>query len=324
MPFEDENAVLFAGASYPKLAKDIARSSGIPLGLMQSTTFPDGETFLEIMESVRGKQVFVVQTIAHHPNDYLMELLIAADALKRASAKEIIAVIPYFGYCRQDRKDRPRVPITAKLVANLLAKAGFTRLVTMDLHADQVQGFFDIPVDHLSARMLIAAAVRKDGFDPGVIVAPDVGSIKIARSFSEQLGVDFAVIDKHRLSASEVEVHSLIGDVKDKDVLLADDMCSTAGTLVSAAKACHEKGAKRIIAAVTHGLFIDPAVELIEQSPIDVIYVADTIMLNDSAKKLKALRTVPTADLFGQAINCTISNKSISSLFEKGLSLYNA
>lgn len=315
MPFED--AVLFAGSSHPKLAEAIAKSSGVSIGSMQSTHFPDGETFLEIMESVRGKQVFVLQTIAHRPNDYLMELLIAADALKRASAKEIIAVVPYFGYCRQDRKDRPRVPITAKLVADLLARAGVTRLIVMDLHAEQVQGFFDIPVDHLSARALLAEAIKKDGIEPGIIVAPDIGSIKIARAFSEELGVDFAVVDKHRLNASSVEVHGLIGDVKGKDVLLADDMCSTGSTLVSAAKACHEKGAKRIIAAVTHGLFIGPAVEWIQQSPIDVIYVADTIRLNENAKNLKSLRSVPTADLFGQAINCTIFNKSIVSLFQK-------
>lgn len=321
MPFDEANAVLFSGASHPKLTEAIAKSSGVPLGALESSEFPDGETFLEIKESVRGKQVFVLQTIAHRPNDYLMELLIAADALKRASAKEIIAVVPYFGYCRQDRKDRPRVPITAKLVANLLAKAGITRLIAMDLHADQVQGFFDIPVDHLSARILLSDAIKKDGFEPGVIVAPDVGSIKIARAYSEELNIDFAVVDKHRVSASSVEVHGLIGDVKGKDVLLADDMCSTGSTLVSAAKACHEKGAKQIIAAVTHGLFIGPAIELLEQSLIDVIYVADTIELSENAKKLKKLRSVPTADLFGQAINCTISNKSIVSLLQKKMFL---
>lgn len=311
------NAVLFSGKSHPKLAQAIAESSGIPIGNMNSINFPDGETFLEIKESVRGKSVFVVQAIAQRPNEYLMELLIAADALKRASAKEIIAVIPYFGYCRQDRKDRSRVPITAKLVANLLAEAGITRVVVMDLHAEQIQGFFDIPVDHLSARILLAKAVKKEGFDPKVIVAPDIGSVKIARAFAEGLGVDFAVVNKHRLSASQVEVHGLIGDVKGKDVLLADDMCSTASTLVSAAKACHEKGANRIIAAVTHGLFIEPAVEAIANSPIDVIFVGDTIELNEQAKQLKTLRSVPVAGFFGQAINCTLSNKSIQSLFDK-------
>lgn len=317
MPLESANAVLFSGRSHPRLAKAIAESSGVPLGQMLSTTFPDGETFLEVKESVRGKQVFVVQTIAHHPNDFLIELLIAADALKRASAKEIIAVVPYFGYCRQDRKDRPRVPITAKLVADLLAAAGVTRLIVMDLHADQVQGFFDIPVDHLTARFLLTEAIKRDGFTNGILVAPDIGSIKIARAFSEELGVDLAVVDKSRISATQVEVNRIIGDVEGKDVLLADDMCSTAGTLVSAAKACHEKGAKSVIAAATHGLFTGNAVSMIEQSPIERLYVADTIELQESAKSLKALRSVPTAGLFGQAINCTLSNKSIVSLFQK-------
>ena len=319
LPSSEENSILLAGSSHPQLTQEIAKSSGVPLGRMRNLSFPDGETFLEILESVRGKTVFVLQSIAHHPNEYLMELLIAADALKRASAKEIIAIIPYFGYCRQDRKSRPRTPITAKLVADLLATAGATRVIVMDLHAEQVEGFFNIPVDHLTARKLLAEAIKKDGFPQtgkqGIVVAPDAGGIKIARAFSKELGADFAVIDKHRLNASQVEVLNLIGEIKGKDVLLADDMCSTGATLASAAKACQEKGAKRIIAVVTHGLFIEPAIEAIERSPIDVIYVADTIQLNESAKNLKFLRLVPTASLFGKAINCTISNQSISSLF---------
>lgn len=314
MASAESNAVIFSGSSHPHLAKAISQSSAIPLGGMKSTYFPDGETFLEIEESVRGKSAFVVQSIAHHPNEFLMELLIAADALRRASAKEIIAVIPYFGYCRQDRRDRPRVSITAKLVANLLSQAGVTRLIVMDLHAEQVEGFFDIPVDHLRAQPLLVQAVKNDGFDNGIVVGPDLGSIKIARRFSEGLGVDFAVVDKQRISASVTQTMNLIGDVKGKDVLLADDMCSTGSTLVSAAKACQEKGAKRISAAVTHGLFVDPCMELLEQSPIDVLYVADTIELNENAKKLKILRSVSVAGLFGQALRCTLSNKSISSL----------
>lgn len=316
MAIAESNAVIFAGSSHPQLAKSISETSGIPLGNMKSMPFPDGETFLEIEESVRGKSAFVVQSIAHRPNEFLMELLIAADALRRASAKEIIAVVPYFGYCRQDRKDRPRVPITAKLVANLLSEAGITRLIVMDLHAEQVEGFFDIPVDHLHAQALLLQAVKNDGFDNGIVVGPDLGSIKIARRFSEGLGVDFAVVDKLRVSAHETQALNLIGDVKGKDVLLADDMCSTGGTLVSAAKACQEKGAKRILAAVSHGLFVGPCIELLEQSPIDVLYVADTIELNENAKKLKALRSVPVAGLFGQALRCTLSNQSIASLLK--------
>jgi ribose-phosphate pyrophosphokinase len=316
MASPESNAIIFAGESHPRLAKSISQSSGIPLGNMKSFHFPDGETCLEIEESVRGKSAFVVQSIAHRPNEFLMELLIAADALRRASAKEIIAVVPYFGYCRQDRKDTPRVPITAKLVANLLSEAGVTRLIVMDLHAEQVEGFFDIPVDHLHAQSLLVQAVKNDGFAGGIVVGPDLGSIKIARRFSEGLGVEFAVVDKQRVSAHETQALNLIGDVNGKDVLLADDMCSTGGTLVSAAKACREKGAKRILAAISHGLFVGPCVELLEQSPIDVLYVADTIELNEDAKKLKALRSVPVAGLFGQALRCTLSNQSIVSLLK--------
>lgn len=321
MAIAESHAVIFAGSSHPHLAKSISQASGISLGNMKNIPFPDGETFLEIEESVRGKSAFVVQSIAHRPNEFLMELLIAADALRRASAKEIIAVVPYFGYCRQDRKagregQTPRVPITAKLVANLLSEAGVTRLVVMDLHAEQVEGFFDIPVDHLHAQPLLVQAVKNDGFDNGIVVGPDLGSIKIARRFSEGLGVDFAVVDKHRISACETQAMNLIGDVNGKDVLLADDICSTGGTLVSAAKACREKGAKRILAAVSHGLFVGPCIELLEQSPIDVLYVADTIELNENAKKLKALRPVPVAGLFGQALRCNLSNQSIASLLK--------
>lgn len=314
----EENAVIFSGGSHPQLAKSISQVSGIPLGNMRSKWFPDGEIFLEIEESVRGKYAFIVQSIAHRPNEFLMELLIAADALRRASAKEIIAIVPYFGYCRQDRltneKGKARVSITAKLVANLLTEAGITRLIVMDLHAEQVQGFFDIPVDHLYAHSLLVDAIKNDGFDNGIVVGPDLGSIKIARRFSERLGSDFAVVDKHRVSPLVVEAMSLIGDVNGKDVLLADDICSTGSTLVSAAKACREKGAKRILAAVTHGLFVGSCIKQLEESPIDVLYVADTIELNEDAKKLKLLRSVPVAGLFGKALRCNLLNKSISSL----------
>lgn len=316
MSLANTSAQLFAGTSHPQLAEAIASASQIPLGGIHIGKFPDGETSVEILESVRGKHVFVLQTIAHQPNEYLMELLIIVDALKRASAKEITAVIPYFGYCRQDRKDKPRVPITAKLVANLLTEAGVTHVISMDLHAEQVQGFFDITVDHLTCRSLLVRAIQQQGFD-GIVVGPDSGSIKIARAFAAELGVDFAIVDKHRMSPTQVEVLHLIGDVNGKDVLLADDMCSTGGTLVSAAKACHEKGAKRIIAAVTHGVLIDSAVEMIAQSPIDILYIADTIELNTQAQKLKKLRVVPVADLFGQALQYTLSNKSIVSLLQQ-------
>jgi len=268
------------------------------------------------MENVRGRETFVFQSVALDPNNYLMEMLIIIDALKRASASSIVAVVPYFGYCRQDRKDKPRVPITAKLVANLLVNAGATRVLTMDLHAGQLQGFFDIPVDNLYAKPVLAEALRKFDLKDFVVVTPDIGSIKLARSYASHLGVDFAIVDKHRTSPTAVEAVNLIGDVKGKDVLLADDMCSTAGTLVSAAKACREKGANRIFAVVTHGLFVGDAVRLIEESPIEIVLMSNTIPYTSRLSGSTKIRTFSIASLFGQAIRCIVMQESISTLFE--------
>jgi ribose-phosphate pyrophosphokinase len=242
--------------------------------------------------------------------------LIMIDALKRASAKSIAVIMPYFGYCRQDRKDRPRVPITAKLVANLLVNAGATRILTMDLHAGQVQGFFDIPVDNLFARPILAEEAKELAKDKYIVVAPDIGSVKLARAYAIHLGCDFAVVDKHRLSPQEVASVMVIGDVKGKDVLLADDMCTTAGTLVSAAKACQEKGANRIFAAVTHGLFVGEALEKIEESPIELFYVSNTVPSSEAIAKSRKIKVVSVASLFSQAVRCIISRESISSHYE--------
>ena len=316
MQTEDQNFLLFSGSSHPILTAEVADFLGIDLGRVTLDRFPDGEISMQIQENVRGRDVFVMQTIALDPNNYLMELLIMIDSLKRASAKSIAAVIPYFGYCRQDRKDRPRVPITAKLVANLLVNAGATRVLTMDLHTDQLQGFFDIPVDNLYGRPRLAEALSQD-FDCNnlVVVTPDIGSVKLARAFASHLNVDFAIVDKHRTDATHVEVVTLIGNVEGKDVLLADDMCSTAGTLVSAANVCQEKGAKRIFAAVTHGLFVGDAVKKIEQSPIEVLYMSNTIPDSDRLAGATKIRSVSVANLFGQAIQCINSRESISSIF---------
>lgn len=310
--------LLFSGSTSPSLAKEIADDLGIELSKAALSTFPDGEISVQILENVRGRDVFVVQSIALRPNHALMELLIMIDALRRASARSIVAVIPYFGYCRQDRKDKPRVPITAKLVANLLVSAGATRVLTMDLHAGQLQGFFDIPVDNLIFRPLVAETFRK--LHPGefVAVAPDIGSVRMAKSYASHLGLDFAVIDKHRVSPTEVGMTNVIGDVKGKDVLLADDMCSTAGTLVSAAKACREKCAKRIFAAVTHGLLVGQAVKDIEASPIEALLMSNTIPPTERLNGLKKLILVSVAPLFAQAIRCIVSQESISSLFKNG------
>ncbi len=249
---------------------------GITFGQMRLGSFPDGEIAVEIQEDVREKRVFVLQTIAGDPNRYLCELLIIIDALKRASAESIVAIIPYLGYCRQDRKDRPGVPITAKLVANLLTVAGATRLITFDLHADQVEGFFEIPVDHLHCQGLLAKAASELVGDRPVVVAPDVGSTKVAEEMAKLMRADMAIMKKHRISASEVEV-TLIGEVAGRHVLLADDLCSTAGTLVAASELCHKRGAKRIIAAVSHGLFVGDSLARIENSPIEKLLVANSV-----------------------------------------------
>jgi ribose-phosphate pyrophosphokinase len=309
---------LFSGSSHPELAKELANCLGCQLGKVAIEQFPDGEISLQIQENVRGRDVFVLQTIALRPNHFLMELLIMIDALKRASARSIAAVIPYFGYCRQDRKDKPRVPITAKLVANLLVNAGATRVLTMDLHAGQVQGFFDIPVDNVFGRPVLAEAFKKLGRSGNeiVVVAPDIGSVKLARAYAKQLNAGLAMIDKLRISATEVDAVAVIGDVKGKDVLLADDMCSTGSTLVSAAKACQEKGAKRIFAAATHGILVGGALKKIEESPIEALLISNTVPVAEKAQKASKIRIVSIAPLLAQAIGCIISKESISSLYE--------
>lgn len=310
-----DNCLLFTGSSHPVLAQAIANELKLPLSKTNLKRFPDGEIQFEIQENVRGRDTFVIQTTALDPNEYLVELLIMIDALKRASAKSIVAVIPYFGYCRQDRKDKPRVPITAKLIANLLEKAGATRVLTMDLHAGQLQGFFDIPVDNLFGRPVLIDAVERFKLHNPVVVTPDIGSIKLARAFATQMNVDFAIIDKHRSSATQVEVLNLIGDVKGKDVLLADDMCSTGGTLASAAKACQEKGALRVFAAITHGILVGEAITKIENSPIEALLMTDTIPVNQRLDGTEKIQIVSVANLFAHAIHCILSAESISSIY---------
>lgn len=304
--------LIFSGSSHPALANEVAHCLGIKVGSMHLEHFPDGETSIRIEESVRGKDVFVLQSIALNPNQYLMELLIIIDALKRASARSVTAVIPYFGYCRQDRKDKPREPITAKLVANMLTRAGADRILTMDLHSGQVEGFFDIPVDHVHAIPLLADKFKEFCSEEFVIVAPDIGSIKLTHAYAHYLNADFVVIDKERHSATEVAVVTIIGEVKGKNVLLADDMCSTGGTLVSAAKACHEKGAKRIFAAVSHGILVGDAVEKIEKSPIEALLLSNTVQYTERLARAKKLNYVSVAPSLSQVIRCITSNKAIS------------
>jgi len=306
---ERRDFVLFAGSSHNELARRIAKELKTPLGKIQIETFPDNEIGVQILQNVRGKDVFVLQTIARHPNLYLMELLIIVDALKRASARSITAVMPYFGYARQDRKDKGRVPITAKLVANLLQKAGVSRLLTMDLHAEQIQGFFDIPVDNLLARPLLMKATK--GWKKEIVVAPDIGSLRLARAFAEELKMGYAIVDKRRIDAKRVEMSPLTGNVQGKDVILIDDIYSTGATLQKAAGACKRGGAKKICAAVTHGLFVDAT---FEESAIEKVVVTDTVPLplGFSSKRVEIVSVAP---LFAKAIDAIVSAKSISSLF---------
>lgn len=303
--------MLFAGSSHPELAQQIAECLGVSLGKAQIETFPDGEIGVHILESVRGKDVFVMQSVARHPNFYLMELLILIDAMKRASARSVTVVLPYYGYARQDRRGTLREPITAKLVADLLQKAGASRVVTMDLHTEQIQGFFEIPVDNLYARPVLVKAIEKMLWANLVVVTPDIGSIKLARSYAEALKVDLAIVDKRRASAKQVEVDALIGNVKGKNVLLVDDIFSTGGTLKTASWACKQAGAENIYAAVTHGLFVGRG---LQESAIEKIVVSNTVPPSDHTDEGK-IESVSVAQLFAMAIESIVGSKSISSFY---------
>lgn len=307
----NHNTLVFSGSSHRQLAEDVARDLGTQLGKMDIQTFPDGEIGVHICENVRGRDLFVIQSIARHPNLYLMELLIIVDALKRASAGSITAVLPYFGYARQDRKDKGRVPITAKLVANMLETAGVDRVVTMDLHASQVQGFFDIPVDNLFARPLMVEAASRLLENP-VVVTPDVGSIRLANIMAHALDTEFAIVDKRRIDAKNIESGALIGSVKDRDVLLVDDIVSTGSTLRAASLVCKENGAKRVFAAVTHGLLLG---DIFSESAIERLLITDTVSLPPDINRDK-VEVISSAPLFAKAIESIGDNSSISSLFK--------
>lgn len=308
---------IFAGRSNPQLAQKISAYLGTPLGKLQLEDFPDGEISLRVQEDVRGRDVFVVQSTCTPGNKHLMELLICIDALKRASAARITAVIPYFGYARQDRKDLGRVPITAKLVANLLTVAGTNRILTIDLHADQIQGFFDIPVDNLSAQPVLTAYFESQNVESITLVSPDIGNAKRARIYAERLGGELAIIDKRRISGSEAVSYNIIGDVKGKTVIMVDDIIATGGTLVQAAKIVRDRGAERVIASATHGVLCGPAVQRLSDGAIDQLAVTDTIPLRDEARdQLSNKLTVLTvSELLGEAIRRIHRNESVSSLF---------
>lgn len=304
---------IFSGTSNPELAQRIAAFLKTSLGEVQITRFPDGEIFVKITENIRGRDVFVVQSVCSEPNEMLMELLIMIDAMRRASASRITAVVPYYGYARQDRKDQPRVPITAKLVANLLVAAGANRLLTMDLHAQQIQGFFDIPVDHLYASpAMVRYLKKKDLVDP-VVVSPDTGGVKAAYAYSQMLGMDLAIVAKQRKSATEVEVFNVVGDVAGKDAIMVDDMCTTGGTLCSAAACLKAQGARDIYAAISHATMTELAFQRLKKSDIKELIVTDTVPLKIPLQGYP-LTVLSVAELLGEAIFRIAENQSVTSL----------
>jgi ribose-phosphate pyrophosphokinase len=310
-----KSLTIFSGNANRELAEAICRSVEVPLGNVQVTRFSDGEIYVEVAENVRGVTCFVVQPTCTPVNDHLMELLIIIDALKRASAGSIVAVIPYFGYARQDRKVKPRTPISAKLVADLLTAAGVDRVVSMDLHAGQIQGFFNIPFDHLYAMPVLLEYIRDRVGDGVVIVSPDAGGVERARAYAKRLGGTLAFIDKRRPAPNVSEVMHIVGDVRDRDVIIVDDLIDTAGTLTQAAGAVAEAGARRVFAAAAHGVFSGKALERIGASALQEVIVTDSIPLAAQGRAMAKVRQLSVARLLGEAIKRIHHGDSISSLF---------
>jgi len=310
------NTVLFTGNANPALSREIAQTLGVELGKAKVARFSDGEVDVEIRQNVRARDVFVVQPTCAPTNEHLMELLVMVDAFKRASARRITAVIPYFGYARQDRRPRStRVPISAKVVANLLETVGVERVLTMDLHADQIQGFFDIPVDNIYASPVLLSDVKSKAYPNLVVVSPDVGGVVRARALAKQLGTDLAIIDKRRPTANVSEVMHVIGDIEGRHCVIMDDMIDTAGTLVKAAEVLKERGAKRVYAYCTHPVFSGPAIERIAASQLDEVVITNTIALGEAAKGSKKIRQLSVAFLFAETIRRISDGESVTSLF---------
>ena len=305
---------IFSGTSNLPLARNIVASIGLELAQCTISSFPDGETFVKIEENVRGEDVYIVQSASPPTNHHYMELFIMMDAVRRASAKRITAVLPFYGYARQDRKDQPRVPITAKLVANLLVAAGATRVLTMDLHAQQIQGFFDIPVDHLYAAPVMYEYLKKKQLADLVVVSPDVGGLKMAHAYSQVLEAGLAIVAKRRKSAMDIEAMAVIGEIRGRNVLMVDDLTETAGTLVNAAGLLKKKGAKKIIACVSHAILNDLGIERLRKSNIDELITTDTV-LRPAIDGVK-ITTLSVAALLGEAIKRINCNSSVTSLFE--------
>lgn len=306
---------IFGGRAHPALVQEICEYLNLSAGKVAAYNFSDGETFCQIEENVRGSDVFVVQPTCDPVNDNLMELLILLDSLKRSSASRVTAVLPYYGYARQDKKDKPRVPITAKLVADLISRAGASRVLTMDLHADQIQGFFDVPVDHLFAAPVILDAIRNLEVPDLVVVSPDAGGVERARAIAKRLEAGLAIADKRRTAPNVAEVMHIIGDVDGKNVLIVDDIIDTAGTLCKTVDALKKEGARRILAAGVHGILSGPALDRIRESPLESVFITNTTPLDEKLSRLDKLRPLSVSTLLGEAIRRIHEDSSVSSLF---------
>ncbi|MBU2985300.1 ribose-phosphate pyrophosphokinase [Saccharophagus degradans] len=308
--------MVFSGNANPELAKRVVAQLGIPLGEITVDQFSDGEISVELLENVRGRDVFVIQPTCAPTNDNLMELLVIVDALHRASAGRITAVVPYFGYARQDRRVRSaRVPITAKVVADMMATVGVDRVLTVDLHAEQIQGFFDVPVDNVYGSPVLLADIEEQGFEDLVVVSPDIGGVVRARAVAKQLDIDLAIIDKRRPKANVAEVMHLIGEVENRTCLLVDDMVDTAGTLCNAAKALKERGAKKVIAYATHPVLSGPAIERLNASEMDELVITDSIPLSDAAKASPKIRQLTLSHMLAEAMRRISNEESLSAMF---------
>jgi len=306
---------VFSGSANPQLSREIADVLGIPLGQARLRRFPDSEVSFQIDENIRGADVFIVQPTSNPVDQHLMELLVMIDAFRRSSAARITAVVPYYGYARQDRKDKPRVPISAKLVANLLSAAGTHRVLTMDLHKAQIQGFFDIPVDHLFAAPVIIDYCSRLHYPNLTMVSPDAGGAERARAYAKRLGAELAIVDKRRSEDGTAEVMNVIGDVKGRTCILQDDIIDTAGTIQKAATALKENGAERVLACAVHGVLSGPAIERIEKAPLDQLIVTNSVPLGEAGQRCKKIVVLSVARLLGQAIRNIHEETSVSSLF---------
>lgn len=310
---------IFSGTSNKPLAQHICDYLDVPMGMATISKFPDGETFIKLEEDIRGRDIFVIQSVVLDPNEYLVELLIYLDCMRRASAQRVTAVLPYYGYARQDRKHEGRTPITAKLVANMLVTAGANRVVALDLHAGGIQGFFDIPLDHLEAEPVFLDYFRQKGLKDLTVVSPDVGSVKRARAIARHMRGKLAIVDKERVGSATVRSDNLIGDVKDRNVIIFDDMITTGGSVCEAANVLAAHGARDVYVAATHGLFCGPALERLAKAPIKEVVVSDTVPAAEQVTGMEKLKVLSVAPLLGEAISRIHHNESVSSLFSNDL-----